>query len=241
MKRLTALALTLALALGAAAAAAEEDAGGERVRQVITGLMHGDTPDTVRPAAVPGFYEVTYGTEVYYVSADGRYLFAGNLVDLERQQNLTERRLAEVRSELLAEADEGSMIVYGGKDLPHTVTIFTDIDCGYCRKLHRGMAKMNELGIRVRYMAYPRAGVGSHSYDKAVSVWCAEDRQGAMDRAKAGNEPEAAECDNPVKRHLALGKKLGISGTPGLILESGRLLPGYIPPQRLLKLLEAGG
>jgi len=240
MKRLTAFILTLFLALGATAAFAADDQA-EHVRQVVSGLMHGQEPDSVRKAAVPGFYEVTFGTEVYYVSGDGRYLFAGNLVDLERQQNLTERRLAEVRTGLLAEADEGSMIVYGDEDLPHTVTVFTDIDCGYCRKLHRGMAEMNELGIRVRYLAFPRAGVGSKSYDKAVSVWCANDRQAAMDRAKAGKQPEKAECDAPVKGHLALGKKLGVSGTPGLVLESGRLLPGYIPPKRLLKLLEAGG
>lgn len=240
MQRLNAFILTLFLAFGATAVAAADDEA-EHVREVLSGLMHGDEPDSVREAPVPGFYEATFGTEVYYVSADGRYLFAGNLLDLERQQNLTERRLAEVRTDLLAGIDEDSTIVYGGDDLPHTVTIFTDIDCSYCRKLHRGMAEMNELGIQVRYLAFPRAGAGSKSYDKAVSVWCADDRQAAMDRAKAGKQPEKAECDAPVKSHLALGKKLGVSGTPGLVLEDGRLLPGYVPPQRLLKLLEAGG
>lgn len=230
--------LALALLFVAATPAHAEQSPQDRVREVLSGLLHGQNPDSIRPSPVEGFYEATYGTRVFYVSGDGRYLFAGELLDLENQVNVTERRLSDVRKGLIDGVDDGSMIVYGDDDeTEHTVTVFTDVDCGYCRKLHRGMQEMNDLGIQVRYLAYPRAGVGSASYDKAVSVWCADDRRAAMDLAKTGKQPAPATCDNPVRRHLDLGQKVGVSGTPALVLEDGRLLPGYVPPKRLLQLL----
>jgi thiol:disulfide interchange protein DsbC len=204
--------------------------------------IFGSVPDAVTEAPIKGIYEVSYGPKLYYVSLDGRYLFTGELYDLKNQTNLTENKRAGARLKILSGVDESSMIVYKAKgEEKHVITVFTDIDCGYCRKLHSGMAKMNELGITVRYMAYPRAGLNSPSYDKAVSVWCAKDRHKAMDQAKAGKPPEPATCDNPVKEQMALGQLVGVTGTPAIVLKDGTLMPGYLPPKQLALSLEKSG
>ncbi len=216
----------------------------EAVQQLKNDLVKvfGGHPDAVNEAPVDGLYEVTYGPKLYYVSLDGRYLFTGELYDLKSRTNLTEQNRAGARLKALSAIDESSMIVYKAKgEEKHVVTVFTDIDCGYCRKLHSGMAKMNELGITVRYMAFPRAGINSPSYDKAVSVWCAKDRNKAMDVAKSGKNPEPATCDAPVKEHYAMGQMLGVTGTPALVLQDGTLMPGYLPPQQLSMALDKGG
>jgi thiol:disulfide interchange protein DsbC len=130
------------------------------------------------------------------------------------------------------------MVIFAPEKYQHTVTIFTDIDCGYCRKLHAEVSKYNDLGIRVRYLMFPRAGQGSLAYRKAVSVLCASDRNTAMTRAKAGEEIEMKECDNPVDREMALGQEVGVTGTPAIFLESGDLIPGYVPADRMAAILE---
>jgi thiol:disulfide interchange protein DsbC len=120
----------------------------------------------------------------------------------------------------------------------HTVTVFTDIDCGYCRKLHQEIADYNQQGIKVRYLMYPRAGVGSESYNKAVWVWCADDRQDAITRAKRGEEIPHKTCANPVKEQFELGQTLGVRGTPSIILENGQMVPGYVPAAQLAQMLD---
>lgn len=216
-------------------------ADSKAVQQLKSDLIKvfGAQPDTVTEAPVKGLYEVVYGSKLYYVSIDGRYLFNGELFDLQSRTNLTEQKLATARLKTLANIDESSLVVYKAKGKEkHVITVFTDIDCGYCRKLHSGMAKMNELGITVRYMAFPRAGIDSPSYNKAVSVWCSKDRNKAMDLAKSGATPEVATCDSPVKKHYEMGQMLGVTGTPALILEDGTLMPGYLPPEQLALALD---
>jgi thiol:disulfide interchange protein DsbC len=210
----------------------------ETVRQNIKMLLPGVDTDSIRPAPLPGLYEVVSGAEVVYVSADGRYLILGSIVDLETRQNLTKPRVAQIRAAVIEEVGEANMVIYGPKDAKYTVTVFTDIDCGYCRKLHAEMQGYNEAGIRIRYLFYPRAGLGSASFSKAVSVWCAEDRNQAMTLAKEGKAVEEKECENPVADHYELGQRIGVSGTPALVLEDGDLLPGYVPPDRLIAYLE---
>ena len=117
------------------------------------------------------------------------------------------------------------------------ITVFTDIDCGYCRKLHQEVPELNRLGIEVRYLAYPRAGLESESYDKIVSAWCADDQRLALTRAKTGKKIESRDCKNPVAQHFALGGAVGVTGTPSIIFEDGRLLPGYLPAERLAQQL----
>ena len=128
---------------------------------------------------------------------------------------------------------EDSMIIFGKDTLKHTVTVFTDIDCGYCRKLHNEIKKYNKLGIRIRYMFYPRAGIGSDSFKKAEAVWCSKDRAKALTQAKNGIKVTSKKCDNLVAQHYAMGNLIGIRGTPALVLEDGSVVPGYIPAARL--------
>lgn len=230
-----------AFALLAFPAIADEQGEVKSLKQGLAKAF-GQQPDKVQPAPLDGMYEVVYGAKLYYVSADGRYLFSGDLIDLKTRINLTEKNRSDARLKAIESVDESDMIIYKAKgEEKHTVTVFTDIDCGYCRKLHHGMSEMNELGITVRYLAYPRAGVGSSSYDKAVSVWCAKDRNEAMDEAKSGATPDIVTCDAPVKEQLALGASIGVTGTPALVLEDGTLMPGYLPPKRLAKALEQSG
>lgn len=204
--------------------------------------VFGTKPDAVKESPLKGIYQVSYGTKIFYISLDGHYLFSGELIDLKNQTNLTEKNRGALRLKTLKEIDESSLIVYKAKgEEKHVITVFTDIDCGYCRKLHSGMAEMNELGITVRYMAFPRAGIGSSSYNKAVSVWCAKDPNKAMDAAKGGAMPETATCDSPVKKHYETGLALGVNGTPAILLQDGTLMPGYLPPQVLAQKLDKSG
>ncbi len=236
MKRLAAVSMMLALALPAMAAESGDQAA---IRAALAKAIPQAAPDRIVESALPGLYEVSYGAQILYISKDGRHLLHGDLIDLKTEQNLTEQSLAQIRLGIMAQLDEKSMIIYPAKgETKHVVTVFTDTDCGYCRKLHSGMARMNELGIEVRYLAFPRAGLGSPSYNKAVSVWCADDQKAAMDIAKAGDEPPTKTCDNPVADHMQLARTFGITGTPSILLDNGDLLPGYLPPEQLLKTLD---
>lgn len=178
---------------------------------------------------------------IIYMDADAEHFFYGELFLIRGSTfvNATQQALSRERRQLLADLDESEMLVFSpdSENVKATVTVFTDIDCGYCRKLHREVPALNELGIAVRYLAYPRAGVGSASYDKAVSAWCAEDPNGALTRAKAGQEIEQAICANPVAAHYALGDQFGVTGTPAIFFEDGRLQPGYLPAEEMARRL----
>lgn len=237
MKKLLVVLLLLA---AVPAMAAEKDAL-QDMKQTLQKVF-GAPPDSINAAPLKGLYEVAYGPKLYYVSTDGHYLFSGDLIDLHNRTNLTEQNRSSARLKALSRISDKDMIIYKAKGKEkHQITVFTDIDCGYCRKLHSGMAKMNDLGITVRYLAFPRAGIGSRSYDKAVDVWCAKDRHKAMDSAKAGIEPPKAKCDAPVKEEYMLGKLIGVTGTPSIVLQDGSLMPGYLPPERLAAALQQSG
>jgi len=191
----------------------------------------GETP-------VKGLYEVMMGPQVMYVSGDGRYMMQGRMIDLANREDLTEPRQAAARKQAVDKVGDAGMVIFAPEKYDHTVTVFTDTDCGYCRKLHKEIDQYEAEGIRVRYLFFPRAGVGSESFKDAVSVWCADDRQKALTEAKAGKRPEQKTCDNPVKAHMALGEMLGISGTPAIVLDNGDMVPGYVPPKRLAAMLK---
>jgi thiol:disulfide interchange protein DsbC len=209
-----------------------------KIRSSLSVLLPGLVPDEIRSTPVANLFEVTFGGRIVYLTADGRYLLQGKIIDLETRAEITEERLSELKAAALAAIGEDRMVIYGPDDAKDTVTVFTDIDCGYCRKLHSEMARYNEEGIRIRYLFYPRAGVGSDSYKKAVSVWCADDRRAAMDLAKAGKEIPQLDCDNPVEDHYNLGQTIGVTGTPALLLEGGEMVPGYVPAHKLRKALD---
>ena len=130
------------------------------------------------------------------------------------------------------------MLIFGKQGSPYTITVFTDIDCGYCRKMHSQIADYNRLGIRVRYLFYPRGGPGSDAWKTAEAVWCSADRRDALTRAKQGEEIKAGSCSTPVAREYKLGQALGIRGTPGIFTHTGEYLPGYLPPQAMLAQLQ---
>lgn len=222
-----------------AAPTAEQQGDIAKVKERMVGLFPGTPMEDINPSPIGGIYEVLVGPKVVYVSGDGRFLLRGEIIDLDTQQNLTEPRENAAQTAIINQVKEEDMIIFGKDDAEHTITIFTDIDCGYCRKLHGEMEAYNDAGIRIRYLFFPRAGVNSDSYQKAVSVWCADDRHQAMTKAKAGEEIEKKECKNPVQDHMALGQLLGVRGTPALYLEDGRSLPGYIPAARLSAFLKA--
>ena len=209
----------------------------ERLRVLAPGME----PDHVVETALAGMYEARFGSIVVYLSGDGRYMLRGDLIDLDAGRNLTEatRRLA--RAEAVGALGEASMIVFAPETVKHMITVFTDVDCPYCARMHQQMADYNRLGIGIRYTAFPRAGVGSPTWEKMVSVWCAEDPHGAMTDAKAGLAVETARCDDPVGGHYETGQAIGVTGTPAIVLDTGDLIPGYVPPQELLERLAERG
>lgn len=229
----------LASLAGGVPAWAETPAAPPAVTEALRTLLPEAQPGSVRPAAVDGLWEVTFGAKVYYLTADGAYLMGGPLVDLRSRTNLTEQTARRERKRLLAGIPEQDMVVFAPEKAKHTVTVFTDIDCGYCRKLHAQVADYNALGIAVRYLAFPRAGLTSESAAKARAVWCAKDRQTAMTRAKSDQDvpPAAADCKDPVARQYGLGVEMDITGTPALVLDNGRLLSGYLAPEALARTL----
>jgi thiol:disulfide interchange protein DsbC len=230
--------LSLTLTTVVMAAPTKQSAEIEQVRESVSKLLSGNQVSSVNPSPIPGVYEVLVGAQLYYVSADGKYLFTGKLYDIESREDLTSPKLSKVKSEMIEKVSEADMIIFTPEKYEHTVTVFTDIDCGYCRKLHSEIKQYNDRGIRVRYLMFPRAGIGSPSYDKAVSVFCAEDRNAALTQAKAGNKIEEKKCENPVAQEYALGQALGVTGTPAIFLENGELVPGYVPAERMASMLK---
>jgi len=210
------------------------------VSAAITKLVPGMKADSMKAAPFEGFVEVLMGAQLIYISEDGQYVIDGQLIEVATRRNLSEVSKGAVRSQKLAGVTDGERIRFAASgEKKHRITVFTDIDCGYCRRLHDQVAEYNKLGIEVDYLFFPRAGIASHSYDKAVSVWCAADQNAAMNVAKSGEEPAPSQCDNPVENHYELGRELGVTGTPALVTEDGTLIPGYVPPADLLIRLEA--
>lgn len=218
---------------------------GDALQERFSASLRGILPDVevtqVRPSPLTGIYEVSLGPKILYMSEDGRFVFSGDLMDLQERRNLSEERRSEARLEAFARSGTDRMIEFGPKNPKHVMYVYTDVDCTYCRRFHQEIGVLNKAGIAVRYLAYPRAGIGSDSYKKAVSVWCAKDQQQALTDAKAGKKIKSANCDNPVAEHFAMGQAMGVRGTPTIILDNGEELGGYVPAKELIKLLAGGG
>ena len=188
---------------------------------------------------IDGVVQVQLANEIYYATTDSRYLIAGRIIDLDTRVNLTDQAKAGIRKELMDDIDMSKQISFAPDEPDYDLMVFTDIDCGYCRKLHNQIDEYMAEGIAIHYMAFPRAGVGSDSFEKYVSVWCADDQQGALTSAKAGNDPEPMQCDNPITEQYDMGRAIGVTGTPALLTKDGTLIPGYMPPEQLKERLEA--
>ena len=195
-------------------------------------------PSSIKESQLPNVFEVMYGTEVIYVSKDGKYFLAGDMINLDTRENLSEVAKQSVRKEIMDKQDN-KPVTFKAKNEKHVVKVFTDIDCPYCAKLHREVPELNAKGITVEYLMFPRAGIGSGSFKKAVSMWCADDQLQAMTDAKERKPIADKTCDNPIEAQYTLGQEVGVTGTPALVTETGRLIPGYMPADKLAAALEA--
>jgi thiol:disulfide interchange protein DsbC len=230
-------AILLALPLGLAAMAASAQ---ELTKEELASRLNGITAADITDAPIPGMYEVAVGANVAYVTKDGRYIIRGDIIDVETSANVSEETRARARATMLGTVDPASMIVFKPANgaVKHTITIFTDVDCGYCRQFHREIDKVTALGIEVHYLFYPRTGPNTESWTKADEVWCAPDHNAALTRAKLGGSLPESACATPIADHFDLGQRIGVRGTPAIFNEAGELIGGYLPPATLAKVLD---
>ena len=223
------------LLINAASAAEIPDSVTATLDRILPGYSRSD----ITPSPVDGLYQFTGQGRVLYISSDGKYIISGDVIDIATKQNLTEKAQSKVTRKLIEDYPENKMIVFDAEgEARHTITVFTDVDCPYCGLLHKEVPKLNKAGIKVRYLLYPRAGLDSPTYQKSVSTWCNEDQKTAIGIAKNGGAVPPLTCDNPVKEQFELGELIGVTGTPTLVLESGKILPGYVPAPELIKYLD---
>jgi thiol:disulfide interchange protein DsbC len=223
---------------GAFVAAGDESAELEQVRAKVSDVFSEIEPDHVRQSPVDGWYTIRKGAIIAYISSDGRYLLQGDLIDLDAEINLSEQDRNEARLDMLGAISKEDMIVFSPEVAKYTVTVFTDIDCTYCRRFHSQIDEYMAQGIEVRYLLYPRNGPAAESWAKAEQVWCADDRNEALTLAKLGRKLETRGCDTSiVHKHYATGQDVGLRGTPAIVLQDGTLLSGYLPPLELTQAL----
>lgn len=235
---------TLAAALLAAPfATVADDAANAKLAARLRTVLPDAAITSVKPAPIAGLYEVMLGPTVLYMTPDAKYVFKGDVIDLDGRVNVTDQRRTQARVEAFHRIGDDSAITFAatGPKAKHSIYVFTDIDCGYCRKMHQQIKVLNDSGVTVKYLAFPRTGLDSESYDKAVAVWCAADPKLALTDAKLGKRITSAKCDNPVAKHFHLGEAMGVHGTPAVYSEAGEELGGYIPAKELIDILDHGG
>ncbi len=217
------------------------DSVSERLEARVSEFFEGSEVTSISPSPVKGMYEVMLGPSLFYISEDGRYLMRGDMYDLEARRNLTDAKLALARKRVFGALTAGEQVVdFSPTDPKATLYVYTDIDCGYCRKLHREVPKLNKAGIAVRYLAFPRSGLEGESFKKAAAVWCSADKRKAMTAAKQGKPVESGECKHPVAEQFNLGRAMGISGTPAMFTADGEQIGGYRPADELIQMLRQG-
>jgi thiol:disulfide interchange protein DsbC len=230
--------ILLAVLLCVTANADAKEAPKEVIRAKLEKLVPGVDPDRISATPVSGLYEVVYGARVLYFSQDGRYMIDGNIIDIDQRTDLTEQTRNGIRKVTLDKVPEKQMIIFAPKNPKHTITVFTDVDCTYCRRLHAEIDQYNDLGIKVRYLMFPRTGVGSKSFQKAQHVWCADDPNQSMTQAKQGKTVDEKSCNDPIEAQFKLGQEIGITGTPAIVLEDGHMIAGYRPAKEIGQFLD---
>ncbi|WAG78077.1 thioredoxin fold domain-containing protein [Metapseudomonas furukawaii] len=236
--------LIAGLALGLASTLSLADDPDAAIRKTLDTLQLGLPIESIGESPMTGIYQVQLkGGRMLYTSADGQYLMQGYLYHVQNGKpvNLTEQAESRSIAKEINAIPTSEMVVFSPKGPAKAhITVFTDTDCGYCQKLHSEVPELNRRGIEVRYVAFPRQGIGSHGYNSLVSVWCSKDRQDAMNKAKSREDLPAATCDNPVAKQFELGQLIGVNGTPAIVLGNGQMIPGYQPAPQLAKIaLEA--
>lgn len=229
---IAAIALFLAAPLFAQTEA--EDSELTQVRQKVNAMFSAISPEDVNPSPIDGWYTIHRGSIIAYVSADGRYLLQGDMIDLEENVNLSEMVRNDSRRELMATVPDEEVIAFSPEEVKYSVAVFTDVDCTYCRRLHNQINEYMAYGIEVRYLMYPRNGPSSPAWTTAEEVWCSEDRNGALTAAKMDRKFASTNCDaSIVDHHYNLGQEVGLTGTPAIVLDDGTLISGYLPPDQL--------
>lgn len=227
------------LLVATAFAATVDEASAGMIEEKVRTLAPNAKTIAISETPIDGLLQVQINSDIVYITSDGQYLVQGQIMDIESRANITDNAKSGIRMGLLEDLKQDEQITFSPVEPKYELLVFTDIDCGYCRKLHNQMEEYNEEGIAIHYMAFPRAGVGSDSYDKFVSVWCADDQQAALTLAKNGADPEPQKCPNPIADQYELGREIGVTGTPALVTADGTLIPGYMPPAQLRERLES--
>lgn len=212
------------------------------VRSAITAAIAQMAPgarvQAIAPTPIAGLYQTIASGQVLYLTGDGRYVIQGDAFDIKKRMPLNAATMNRLRRDAIAKLQPAQMIRYAPANPKYTVTVFTDVDCPYCRAFHANIAEINKLGIAVDYLFWPRTGLGTPSARKAVDVWCASDRQAALTHAFEGQAPGKASCQSPVAHDFNLGVDLGVDGTPTIVADNGVVLGGYVDPQELLRRLQ---
>lgn len=227
----------LAACVVSASSLADDQADISKIRAELVKMIPSAANAEILAAPAEGVYRLYLQGTYAYAYVDGDYVLLGDLYNTKDQVNLGEQASAEQMAEQLKNVPVSEMIVFGPENPKRYITVFTDIDCGYCRKLHQEVPELTAAGVQVRYLAFPRAGVGSESHKKYVSVWCNADQQSALTDAKAGKTIDSASCENPIEKTYNLGREVGVKGTPTIIFDDGTVTPGYVPSARLLERL----
>jgi len=236
--------LISSLIAGVVAAESKDDI--EAIKAKVEANLPSVKVEYINQSPIPGVYEILSKGQILYVSADAKFLMSGKLFSIENgvrdltqdSLNVFDMKIAPMRRAKIDAIKKSDMIIFEAPEEKHRITVFTDVDCAYCRKLHKEMPNYNKLGITVEYLGFPRAGLGSSSHKKLSSVWCAKDRKQAMNRAKLDRQFGNDTCDDPIAEHYKLVREFGLSGTPAIILKSGRLMPGYASAKDMLEIIK---
>ena len=231
MKIIPVLLFAASLLSAFAVSADENDVA--QLKQALAKSMPSVKPTKISATPVEGLYEVIVGSQVVYMSADARYMIEGDLFDLKTKRNVSEEAKSVIRLAAIDKLGSDNMLVYKPEKVKNTITVITDIDCPYCRRLHNEIPEYMENNIEVRYIFMPLKGAADMK--KTVSVWCSDDRQLALDIAKAGGDVDEKKCENPIAKHLQVAREIGVRGTPAIVLENGEMLPGYVPVGKLVE------
>lgn len=232
--RILVAAAALSLAAAATAQTAETDAELKDVRQKVNAMFSAISPENINPSPIAGWYTIHRGSIIAYVSSDARYLLQGDMIDLEENVNLSEMLRNDSRRDLMAGVADEDVITFSPAEVKYSISVFTDVDCTYCRRLHSQISEYMAYGIEVRYLMYPRNGPSSPAWATSEEVWCSDDRNDALTAAKADRKFASTNCDaSIVNNHYNLGQEVGLTGTPAIILDDGTLISGYLPPEQL--------
>ncbi len=183
------------------------------------------------------FFEILIGEQIFYLTSDLNYLLAGNIIELDSGINLTQQKIENFRISVLKTLDKRDTIIYQPKKIDHIITVFTDVSCPYCKKLHNEIPDLLKNNIEVRYVLFSRNGIDDDAYADMASLWCSEDKKDLLETAFEGDFIKEEKCENPLAKNLELAYSLRVNGTPMIFTESGKVIPGYVPYKQILNTL----